>query len=81
MNPTSVIRRVDHLGRITIPKNIREAFDIQEDDPFEVYTNDKNEIIFKKLAIKRSDNSERICEKEYPLNPDRSEEQKGYEHD
>ena len=79
MNPTSTIRRVDHLGRVTIPKNIREAFDIQEDDPLEVYTNDKNEIIFRKLAVKRNGDSEKICEMSLPVNPEHSEDKKGFE--
>ncbi len=80
MNPTSTIRKVDHLGRVTIPKNIREAFDIQEDDPLEVYTNGKDEIIFRKLAVKRNGDSEKICEKGFPVNPELSEDENGFEH-
>ena len=39
MKPTGIIRRVDELGRIVIPKNIRSALEIDENDPLEIQYN------------------------------------------
>ena len=44
---TGIIRRVDELGRVVIPIEIRNKFDIVEKDPLEVYV-DGNSIILKK---------------------------------
>ena len=37
MKSTGIIRKVDELGRITIPKEIRSQFEIYEQDPLEVF--------------------------------------------
>jgi AbrB family looped-hinge helix DNA binding protein len=37
MKATGTIRRVDDLGRVVIPKEIRRTFDIKEGDPLEVF--------------------------------------------
>ena len=37
MKSTGMIRRVDELGRVVIPKEIRKKLDIQEKDPLEIY--------------------------------------------
>jgi len=42
-----IVRKVDDLGRIVIPKEIRKTFKINEDDPMEIFT-DEDMIIFKK---------------------------------
>ena len=42
------MRRVDDLGRIVIPKEIRRRLDIKEGDPLEVYANQNGEIVYKK---------------------------------
>lgn len=39
MKTTGIIRRVDDLGRIVIPKEIRRALHIKEGDPLEIYVN------------------------------------------
>ena len=44
---TGVIRRIDDLGRIVIPKEIRRAMRIKEGDPFEIFTTSDGEIILK----------------------------------
>ena len=44
MKPTGIVRRIDDLGRIVIPKEIRRNCGIQEGDPLEIYA-DKNGII------------------------------------
>ncbi len=38
--PTGIIRRIDDLGRVVIPKNIRKTMDIAEGDPLEISTLD-----------------------------------------
>lgn len=45
MNATGIIRRIDDLGRIVIPKEIRRSLGIKEDDPLEFFTNREGEII------------------------------------
>lgn len=47
MKSTGVIRRVDELGRVVIPIEIRTQFGISEKDPMEIYV-DGSSIIFKK---------------------------------
>lgn len=50
MKATGIIRRIDDLGRIVIPKEIRRTLRIREGDPFELYTGQNGEVIFKKYA-------------------------------
>ena len=47
MKPTGVIRRIDDLGRVVIPKNIRRMLFIEEGDPFELFVED-DKVIFQK---------------------------------
>jgi len=47
-----VIRRIDEIGRIAIPKSIRNKLDVQEGDAFEIRLDDNNNIILKKSEIK-----------------------------
>ena len=48
MKSTGVIRRVDELGRVVIPKEIRKTLAIEEKDPMEIYI-DGNAIVLKKV--------------------------------
>lgn len=49
MKATGIVRRVDDLGRIVIPKEIRRAMTIKEGDPLEIYVDhEQKTIIFKK---------------------------------
>lgn len=50
MKSTGIIRRVDELGRVVIPKEIRETFNIKEKSPIEIYV-DKGRIILEKATI------------------------------
>ena len=50
MKATGIIRRIDDLGRIVIPKEIRRTLRIREGDPMELYTNNQGEVIFKKYS-------------------------------
>ena len=48
MKATGIVRRIDDLGRVVIPKEIRRTMRIREGDPLEIYTNSGGEVIFKK---------------------------------
>lgn len=48
MKSTGIIRRVDELGRVVIPIEIRNKFDIAEKDPIEIYV-EGSSIILKKF--------------------------------
>lgn len=47
MRATGIIRRIDDLGRVVIPREIRRALCIEEGDPLEVYTSKDGEVIFR----------------------------------
>ena len=47
MKPTGIIRRIDDLGRIVIPKEIRRALKIKDGDPLEIFTEHDGSIILK----------------------------------
>ena len=51
MKATGIVRRVDDLGRIVIPKEIRRTLRIREGDPLEIYTSRDGEVIFKKYSL------------------------------
>ena len=50
MKATGIVRRIDDLGRVVIPKEIRNTLHIRESDPLEIYTGDSGEVIFKKYS-------------------------------
>jgi AbrB family transcriptional regulator (stage V sporulation protein T) len=50
MKATGIVRRIDDLGRVIIPKEVRRNFGIREGDPLEIYTDRDGAIIFKKYA-------------------------------
>jgi len=50
MKATGIIRRVDELGRIVIPKEIRSVYNINTKDPLEIFT-DNSRIVLKKYEI------------------------------
>lgn len=50
MKATGIVRRIDDLGRIVIPKEIRRTLRIRESDPLEIYTTADGEVIFKKYS-------------------------------
>lgn len=49
MKATGIIRRVDDLGRVVIPKEIRRTMGIKEGDPLEIYT-ERDAVVFKKYG-------------------------------
>ena len=50
MKATGVVRRIDDLGRVVIPKEIRRTLRIKEGDPLEIFTEKEGEIILKKYS-------------------------------
>lgn len=50
MKATGIVRRMDNLGRVVIPKEIRKTMRIKEGDSLEIYTDSAEKIIFKKYS-------------------------------
>lgn len=50
MKATGIVRRIDDLGRVVIPKELRRTLRIREGDPLEIYTTSDGEVIFKKYS-------------------------------
>ena len=70
MKATGIVRRIDDLGRVVIPKEIRRTMRIREGDPLEIYTDHEGEVIFKKyspigelssFATQYADTLSRVC--------------------
>ena len=64
MKATGIVRRIDDLGRVVIPKEIRRTLRIREGDPLEIYTEKDGEVIFKKYSPmgELSEFAAQICE-------------------
>ncbi len=67
MKATGIVRRIDDLGRVVIPKEIRRTLRIREGDPLEIYTEKDGEVIFKKYSPmgELSSYAAEICESLY----------------
>ncbi len=50
LRATGIVRRIDDLGRVVIPKEIRRTLRIREGDPLEIYTDRDGEVILKKYS-------------------------------
>ncbi len=50
MKATGIVRRIDDLGRVVIPKEIRRTLRIREGDPLEIFTDREGEIVLKKYS-------------------------------
>ncbi|MDO5560347.1 MAG: stage V sporulation T C-terminal domain-containing protein [Oscillospiraceae bacterium] len=64
MKATGIVRRIDDLGRVVIPKEIRRTMRIREGDPLEIYTSNDGEVIFKKYSAinEMSENATQVAE-------------------
>ena len=64
MKATGIVRRIDDLGRVVIPKEIRRTMRIREGDPLEIFTDKDGEVIFKKYSPigELSDFAAQICD-------------------
>lgn len=69
MKATGIVRRIDDLGRVVIPKEIRRTMRIREGDPLEIYTSNDGEVIFKKYSAisEMSENASQVAEIMYKL--------------
>ncbi|MEN2766718.1 stage V sporulation protein T [Ornithinibacillus xuwenensis] len=50
MKATGIVRRIDDLGRVVIPKEIRRTLRIREGDPLEIFIDREGEVILKKYS-------------------------------
>jgi len=50
LKATGIVRRIDDLGRVVIPKEIRRTLRIREGDPLEIFTDREGEVILKKYS-------------------------------
>lgn len=55
MRATGIIRRIDDLGRIVIPKEIRRTLGLHEGDPMEIFLDNDKGVIFKRYGGKLDD--------------------------
>ena len=64
MKATGIVRRIDDLGRVVIPKEIRRTLRIRDGDPLEIYTEKDGGVIFKKYSPmgELSDFAVQICD-------------------
>jgi AbrB family transcriptional regulator (stage V sporulation protein T) len=64
MRATGIVRKIDELGRIVIPKEIRRTMRIRNGDPLEIFTDKDGEVIFKKYSPvgELTEFAQQICE-------------------
>ena len=60
MKATGIIRRIDELGRVVIPKEVRRSLKINEGDPLEIYV-DRGTVILKKYTQDTAEAWHRVC--------------------
>lgn len=51
MKATGIVRRIDDLGRVVIPKEIRRTLKIREGDPLEIFLGEDNCVCFKRYSV------------------------------
>ena len=51
MKATGIVRRIDDLGRVVVPKEIRRTLRLREGEPMEIFTGKDGEIILKKYSL------------------------------
>lgn len=54
MKATGIVRRIDDLGRVVIPKEIRRTMRIREGDPLEIFLDGDKGVVFRKYALEVS---------------------------
>jgi AbrB family looped-hinge helix DNA binding protein len=66
MKATGIVRRIDDLGRVVIPKEIRRNFHIREGDPMEIYMSEDGQYVcFKKYMVTEEPNIKTILKALY----------------
>lgn len=76
MKATGIIRRVDDLGRVVIPKEIRRNLRIKEGEPLEIYIEHDGSVIFRKMShdlVDEVNHLEEVLDAYLPIN-DRQEQ-------
>ena len=66
MKATGIIRRIDDLGRVVIPKEIRRSMRIKEGDPLEIYIDKSDVVCFRKyspIGEVDLDTMKKVCDK------------------
>ena len=58
MRATGIVRRIDDLGRVVIPREIRRTLGIREGDPLEIFVDGKDTVCFRKYVINLRDEVE-----------------------
>ena len=58
MKATGIVRRIDDLGRVVIPREIRRILSIHEGDPLEIWVDGKDTVCFRKYTINLRDEVE-----------------------
>ena len=61
MRATGIVRRVDDLGRVVIPKEIRRSMGIKEGEPLEIYL-ENDAVIFRRYSYNLVDEVKRVAE-------------------
>lgn len=62
MKATGIIRRIDDLGRVTIPKEIRRTLKIRENDPLELFVGENDTVCFRKYEPVGTKNYSVVCD-------------------
>ena len=62
MKATGIVRRVDDLGRVVIPKDIRRTIGIREGEPLEIFIEGKDTICLRKYKVNLSDTVDHLKE-------------------
>ena len=64
MKATGIVRRIDDLGRVVIPKEIRKTMRIREGDPLEIFTDKDGGVVFRKYSLLSglTDFAAQVCE-------------------
>lgn len=69
MKATGIVRRIDELGRIVIPKEIRRTYKIREGTPLEIFSGENGELVLKKFSpvLELEDISSDACKSVYEV--------------
>ena len=62
MKATGIVRRVDDLGRVVIPKDIRRTIGIHDGEPLEIFIEGKDTVCFRKYKINLGDTIDHLKE-------------------
>lgn len=65
MKSTGCVRRIDDLGRIVIPKAIRQELGIKEGEPLEIFKDDNNNIVLKRYQPSINDIKEELKDRDF----------------